>query len=852
MRSPRFVTALFTACRHALPPLVFIVSDFFLAGILLTFVGAYWLERPFTPQALATLAAIMVGGHVVSLTYWRFFSSRSSVLLGKIVLGNLLAAGLYWALRGQLSGVVSRMTFVSILAVFLPLQAAWHGYYRRTAAPPDKSGAQYLRWMLAVGATLFFHRPLLSTGSVGAGDAYWYTIMVADFVGQWREGIFPVFAGQTEFAFNGAINPLRFAPGLQHLAGAIDLATLQNLPFHGLLNLALVASFIGGTATCYYCLQAVEPRTPWLALVLSLLYSLCPAVLALAYMGDLFMSVTALPYIPVCCYGAWRTLTKGDLRGVVIMVCGVAALWYFHPPIAFWATLIAALTQLLRLPREWRERRTWVYWLTGLGIFGALTLFAFTSVASTNIPAHPAYRPTLIENLIQAFPAALKPVSKGVNLTSDYQLGWTLWGAMAVGIFALIPRATRRVTAVFLAAVLLILIFLLPFPSPWLLNKLWTTVPQTVCNITFMWPMQRFYVLLAGLSVFLAVIAIGPFSGRRPWWGAAILLVFLGGGWWSLLEMMKFHDHALLSATSGSQAARQILPQNRVLTRYAFNPFRAIPSYISHGFIDPIMINRLLATDTLTEITSNGDVMENAPHFGIVRAEGTLSARRPDPAMPSLAIDPPLRLEPGRRYALKIEFNYPEFSGALNIYGTRMNRNYWMPDPAFNTHSTNPPKTFAALAGRPHAITLWTDGKEAEDVRMQFFFSDAGPTTEVKVFGRYRLTEFEPEKLPIKIERWAPYQAQLNSPVPAYLETPRMFLKGYEARVNGRRVEVARSPDALVMVPISAGENRVELSYEGPWMLRFAYFLSITAWGVVAGSLFWPRVRPLPVEPQPI
>ena len=55
--------------------------------------------------------------------------------------------------------------------------------------------------------------------------------MLADFVPQLRAGIFPVVVGQTELAFNGAVDPLRVAPSLfyHRLAGFLDLVTGRQL-----------------------------------------------------------------------------------------------------------------------------------------------------------------------------------------------------------------------------------------------------------------------------------------------------------------------------------------------------------------------------------------------------------------------------------------------------------------------------------------------------------------------------------------------------------------------------------------------------------------------------------------------
>ncbi|HEX2855276.1 MAG TPA: hypothetical protein VHO24_18720 [Opitutaceae bacterium] len=689
---------------------------------------------------------------------------------------------------------------------------------------------ELLRWVVVVAGTLVLHRPLMTSGSVGAGDAYWYNIMVADFISQWREGIFPVFVGQTEFAFNGAISPLRFAPGLQHLAGVIDLLTLHSLSFHGILNFTLVACYVAGALTCYGCLRAIDPQRASLALIFTWLFTACPALLALAYTGDLFMSITAVPFVPLLLYGAWRTLTDKSFSGLVVMVSAAAALWYFHPPIALWGTIIAGVTQIVRLRREGGDKRVWFHWAGGALIFIALSTYCFVSVKSTGIPAYPIYRPGLINVLREAFPAAFFPVSETAVAITDYQLGWALWGLLIAAIVALFFSGNRRTGLVFLGASLMLIAFLLP--TPWLLRKLWMSVPQMICDITFIWPMQRLYVWLAGLSVFAAFLTVGAFDKFRGWHPVGFVLL-CASSIWSARESAKFHNHAFLTTTPPSHAAHMLFPQNRILTRYAFNPFRSIPPYISHGYIDPLVPNRVLALETFAELASNGGALENDPEIGVVRSEGTLLARRADPSQPSLAIEPNLHLEPHRRYVLKFDFAHPDFIGGLKLTGQRVSRFYWMPDSAYDTKPIVPSQAFGTSPGRPHSITLWTDGDKPENIRMEFFFTAEAPASEVKVFGRYKLTEFDPLKLPVKIESWAPYRAQVSTAVPAHLETPRMFLEGYRARVNGKSVKVARSPSALVMVPLSPGENRVEVFYPGTLALRCTYFFSVLAWAVL-------------------
>jgi hypothetical protein len=813
-----------------------------LAWIVLALGSGFWLGRHLTVQGTATLIAFFVVPHGACRLVRRRRGPGWSGLLLQIVAGNLAAVFLYAALRALLPGVVGRGTFASFAAGFALLQLLLLGVLARTGrGDPASRGPEALRWTLLAAGVLVLHRPLLSTGGVGAGDAYWYTTMVADFVTQWRAGVFPAFVGQSEYAFNGAISPLRLAPALQHFAGLVDLATFRSLSVHGILNLTLLACYAGGVFTCYRCLRAIEPRAPGLALLLAALYGCCPGVLALAYAGDLFMSVTTLPFVPLLFYGAWRTLSDGRTESTLLMSAAAAALWYCHPPIALWGTLLAGVTQAVRLTRDFRQPRVWGQWLLGGGCFLLLALYCFVSVKSTGIPAYPVPLPVLIENLQLAFPGAWHPVSTPLTEQSDYQLGWSLWVVLFLGCAALPFARPRLPGTALLVATLVLLAFLLPVP--WLLPHLWRAVPTAVSEITFVWPMQRFYVLLGALAVFLAFATLAPFSVRRRGAGALLLLVLAGGLAWSGREAGKFQRHALLSAEVPASAGRKLLPENRLLTRYSFNPFRDIPSYFSHSFIDARLANRLLDPGDRHELAANDTAVSSAGVAGPVLAQGSFALDRPDPAAPTLVLSPGFRLEPHRFYLLTFAFAHPEYVGALILRGDRFARTYWLPDSAYDAKTVSASRAFGAKPGLRHSVTLWTSGDRPEDLSLEFFFSDAGPNPPPTAFASYEFREFDPGKLPIVVETWAPYRARVNAPSAALLETPRLFTAGYRARVNGATVPVTKSPDALVMFPVPAGESSVELSYPGTPVLRLAYFASFAGWLAFAAVCLLRRRR---------
>jgi hypothetical protein len=160
---------------------------------------------------------------------------------------------------------------------------------------------------------------------------------------------------------------------------------------------------------------------------------------------------------------------------------------------------------------------------------------------------------------------------------------------------------------------------------------------------------------------------------------------------------------------------------------------------------------------------------------------------------------------------------------------------------------TGPSRAFGSGPTQSHLITLWTDGKAAETVRLQFVFSGE-VVRELPVFGRYELFTYDPARFPIRVESWAPFRAQVRSDGDTWLETPRIYMPGYRATVNGRTVKASASPEGLVKLPVQAGESTVELSYVGPLELRLAYYASLAGWlgllGFAARHVWRRRTMP--------
>lgn len=806
------------------------ICDLLLIAIAAKVANGYGFGHPWSWPAAFAIGAVVAPffllGGANSGTWPR---PGWSWLVGKFALASILALTVA---PGVLSGIgVSLRTseMALILALTAPLQClARINLYRR-----DGVLAEPLRYCLAGLAGVVMAAPFLTNRMVGTADAYWYAGMVADFVSQLRAGVFPIFAGQTDFAFNGTVSPVRYAPYLQHAAGLLDILTGRSLTFFGLLNLTMAASLVAGSLATYICLVRINPSTRWIALGVAYLYASSPALLSLAYTGDLFMSVCTAPYIPLVLYCLHRNLELRTVGSMVRLAAAVAILWWCHAPIAFWVSGVVALGQLLRIgsPRGWpglgRE------WVAGLATFAVLAGIIFVSVGTLNLPALVAERMMILENLRGAFPGILLPVSDGATHLSDYQLGWSLWVLLAMALVGTLIRR-GRFELILLAGSLGFLALLVPVPG--VLDRLWMALPQTVINITFYWPMQRLYLPIAAMIVFAVYVTHAGLLARRRWLQVPAIGLLLVAADWSTNQAGAFLRRGAMNTTAASVSEQSHLPQNRALTRYAYSSFPEVPAYFSHGYIDPVWENRLLDPATFRETDSNYAAIVN--RVGTITATEEMAINQIAPQYYVLFTD--LAVERGRHYALAFDFRHPAEAGTLVIEGPSIKRDYVLPESGHGMALSGPPRAFGSSGTSQHALPIRVT---AEGERLSaLFVSAAVMEPGLKDFGRYTLLEYDPERLPVVIESWTPYRARVTSPADAWLETPRIFISGYRASVDGRAVEPRRSPEGLVMIPVSAGTQRAELSYEGPLALRLAYWTALAGWIGLGLSLAIPLI----------
>jgi hypothetical protein len=760
---------------------------------------------------------------------------KTGRFLGAVVIW-LLFAWVPWA--GWTGGDLGRIHVVMGLYLLAGLAGLREWRWRL----PGGGFAESCRLLAVVLAAFGLLQPFLTPSLCGTGDGQWYATLLADMVRQVRAGVFPVFVGQSEFQFNGAINPLRLAPAYQYLGAFLDAATLRALDPVALLNLLLV---LAGTATglsAYLCLAALLPARRWLALLVALLFLACPGVLALPYKNDLYLTWVAAPLVPVVLYGCVRSFRALDLGAIASLAGGTGLLWWAHSPVAIWMTGFVAFSQALRLAAGRPSRWTLGREAAAVAVFLAVAAYPLVSVLVVKPEAGQPVAPLSAglsaargaEYIQQVFPAVLLPLRDRSPSIEDLQLGYSLWLLWLAVLVAAVRR--RSAAGGFLAVSSLVLVLLLT-PIPGLNRALWRAVPGVIVAVSGDYPMNRLYLLLAGFAALGGGLAAQALLERNPRRGRVLYPALGLLCLWSGFEGRKLALDASAEWPPPPSGRRAMMTENAGLTRYSYLSFPGLPPYYTHGVTDPRLESRLLERDTRRLLAGDIESLESGGADGVVvLGTGTFQGDPRD--RPIFQYRPHLVLEPGRRYALILDSAQPEATGVLIPQGETMFRLYAFPE-------YGAARSFGMAPGHSRLLPLWTDQDHPEEIRLEFRTTGDWTRRDFSTLGTFRFLTYDPARLPVEVRSLIPYRARVTAPAAAWLETPRMFQDAYQAVVNGRRVGVAKSPAGLVMVPVPAGVSQVKVQYYPPFLLLASFWLSFGAALAVAAVVLGGLARAL-------
>jgi hypothetical protein len=704
-------------------------------------------------------------------------------------------------------------------------------------AEPWPRAALRVSGLFAVG--LLIASPFLTNRGVGTGEAYNYSLAVADAVTQMRAGELPPVIGQTEFAFNGRVHPLRTAPYLFFLARGLDVVTGGSLTFWELQNLSLAFSLVAFVFATYGALRWGAGSDRATSVLLTVVAACCPALLT-AGTVNLFMTLHAAPFLPLAAGACLRQARQPAVRSDFIMAAALGLAWLAHPPVALWTTVALAPVRLVLL---WGHP----VWQARYGLLAALALAAalagFVVVSSSELVGgldtlsasagiHRDYVTQILGNLRAAFPGGLLPASRLGNTLADFQLGYTLWilvGAAAGSAarrlrWGLPADAMGRALATATAGFLLLLVLALPVPG--LSAGLWDLVPTAAMNITNIWPQQRLYLVAAVLAVLVAGMR-WPGLAWATWAAGRGPRLLLGAAlFWSIIQTVPFLHRGFADRWSEADSRNAHLSSNLDLTITSYAYLRP-PATFVHGVRDPAFEFRFLRSDQ-TEAGSN---LAAGRATGTQVAAGQLTlGMTPGTGLTAIG-SRPLELLPGKKYLLTLRFARPDFAGHLAIQGTALRRRY-------NLQNPDGPRGFGAGSGQEHSVPVWSSLPAGESAALSI---DSGGWPEGFAVGavvaEFELQEVDLERLPVRVTSLVPLQLRVNAPEENLtLVTPRAFLAGYHAMVNQSAVTPARSGDGQVAIPLRGKAAEVVLTHPGSRALHGWFWTSVVA---CAGLVAW-------------
>lgn len=688
----------------------------------------------------------------------------------------------------------------------------------------DSPEIQRLAWLLLIAG--FLMHPYATTRLVGGGDAEHYVRQLADFLTQVRDGQFPVFVGQSPLALDGAVHPLRTAPYFQYAGGLLAVLTGFTLAPAALQNLLLVTSFLAAIVGCYAALCLAVPARRWECLWLALLYGTSPAILTLAYGGDMFATWMTLPWLPWLFLGVIVSWRKGvDGKGLVLQAVTLAFLWLAHAPVALWASLVVLASELTRLASA---RFTPALILRQAGAASLCLLlcsYVFFSVSSLDVPANPYLefelaRGVVFRVLTENWHGWFRLVSpEGNNLMSDLHLSPGLLLLAVAGV----ATAWRTRGAAPVLAVVAFALGMLLMPSA-VTERFWTTLPAFLMTVTEKWPAQRLYPLLSALLPFLGALALTHPRLGTPRIRRGVLMVLAACVVWSGWEARKFVHHGQAIVRSADATTRFFLPENNTVSRYSYEMWGYLPKTFSFGHMDLEAHHRLI--DPLY-----GQVLDSNA-LAIYRAGATGPVHRFVPTSEGGYFSPTITLEPGESCFLSFDFQGWEPSGTLLVEGRRLARQYSLP-------ASGGVGAFGIRPGHKPGFTLRNLGTEAEQVDLRFVQDrHSGSAARATI----TVLPYDGSVLPFRLHSLQPYELDVTTPAGGWVETPRVLIPGYRVTIDGQPAEVRRSPNGLLMTKVGPGTHRLNIAYTAPPSVAVSFWVSLLAIAVVGTLLVTAQV----------
>jgi hypothetical protein len=672
-----------------------------------------------------------------------------------------------------------------------------------------------VRLLLLLSLITCIYWPFLLGVNLGAGDAQWYHTVLVDAIEQLHAGVFPVYVGQSISSYFGT-EYIR-APYYILFGQFLNLITFSQLNTLHVQHLTVFTSALAGGYFCYFLLTKVNFITSrWSAVFFGIIGNI--------YVNDSYHSFMSLPFLPLLIYGLIRGYQINDVRASLIVAAALSLLFLCHPPIALIAAAACAFFYAMQciFTRANKANIALV-----VPVFLLLSCWQFVSIYSLGLatdyaPNQVDYVAKVVSLLREQIPGVLLPLewSKSTGL-QFLQLGYALWAAVFLGFFVALRRSNQCVMRLLIACIFSLLFFL--YPLPMIGDYLWMLMPHFLKAIIFLWPMERFYYVLAPLSCFLGFMAFcAVYQSAKQQQKLILIAILLMLCGWSVYQAYFFQSHYNMNRTEKTW----LMPNSVYFFHEYIQPDHQLSLF--EGVYDPILKNKLLDSQLnyLPEY-DNEKILEtrclNKPiknlSLQMNYASGEVLHLFKFEILPNkkyllcleAAFNPPLKqnLIFGMSRPIHFEVHGDQYQAGLEP----------ILSPYVGSEERDSKQVFS--------IPLMISAQHGKEIEARFWMNGEGS---VKI-AYYGLITYDSDSLPIKIQSVFPYRGSTESKsVGNYLEIFKEYMPGYQAMVNGKVALVLRSPTNLLMIPLELGSNDVSLRYTGTEVMAVSFYISVIGW----------------------
>lgn len=692
------------------------------------------------------------------------------------------------------------------------------------------SKTESFKLLLLALLVIYAYWPYLTGFNLGADDAQWYQYALHDALDQFDKGFFPTYVGQGLFNYIGA--NLTRAPYYLLFGQLLHILTFKQLNSLYIQHLTIFFSAFLGAFFCYFLLTRLYPKLRWESLIIAFLYITCPGVIGIIYGCDMYYSFMTVSFLPLFIYGLIRSNQYSDFLSSLIIASSLSLLWMAHPPIALWASIICFIFYMVQL--IFQKKGLYQIPIVGL-LFVTLNLWQFVSVFSLGGGTEYAYIANtkkfiaeLVQTSMDQMPGVFLPLGWDKKAVLPFlQLGYSLWICFLGGLIIAFNRRSSFLIKC-LSTFIIILLALLYSP-PKINIFFWSLMPKLILNITYSWPMERFYLILAALCCFVGAMALNTIytnSHYRLKKSILCLLVILGC--WNSYQAFYFITHYDTNRTNTSW-----LDSHNIFFFQQYLQRKTTEKINFAGAYNPILKNRLLNQEK--------NIIPAFDNEYILSKECALNTKsNNDITMASSALK------------LPIQFNSQPNNYVLQLFHLKVFplKDYLLCVKVISSTQTITLQTIGAqyITLMYPFFTAPSQKKFTQNILLPFYIHNpqdsnlrvqlvVNPMNTAKIVS-YGLIAYDTQALPINVNSFIPYQAQVNSSSSSnYLEIFKEYYPGYEATINGGKTSVLVSPNNLTMVPLVKGNNHVTLAYIGTPLMRASFYISSTAWIILLSYL---------------